>query len=566
MTTARPSVAWIVLSTLVVFVAGCAHWGSKDKARADLSKTLDREMAVASEAKQPDAKASSATSPAPVVSAEQYAKDADTKLAQPAALAGGGAQNASGSTPEYQALVTETLARYKALPDTTPQKYDELARTLQQGEPVPMLFLRQFNATLVLQQEQLAEKKGAATASVAYPETALAHVVPSPVKPAAATEAAPEQLPSSPSPAPASPATEQAPSESPSAATDSAATASTASANVREPSLADRVLYAKRSAPQATASGIFGGKVQTSGAGKPAETSEPKIHTTQRPTGDVSAAECTDCEQDAGGQCAASAPPSLAASAKTSTPDLATDEATDATETIPWSTQLAETIRALEHDLQHGQPTPQEAARYQASLRILYLLADRKNDALRALPDADADEQEYWNAQLHGLHVLLADEGTPLKDRRAALALRSLREAVDHLSAAATLDLTNVVLCKQVSIWGTYEEFARYEFQPDQEVLLYMEVENFASESTSQGYATEFVSSYRVFDAAGRRLAEHEFPTASEVCRQRRHDYFIRYPMHIPRDLAPGEYTLQVTVEDQKAKKCGQRSVKFRVL
>jgi hypothetical protein len=329
--------------------------------------------------------------------------------------------------------------------------------------------------------------------------------------------------------------------------------------------MADRVLYAKRTSPESAAAGIFGGKVKAGANDATPASTETNVHTTHRPSSDLPEMTCSseaDCHTEA------ATPPSLAEAdvAKKGSDKQAGKQDAEETEPTPWPTQLADTIRALEHELNHGEPTPEAAARYSATLRILYLLADRKHDALRATPGASADEEDYWNAQLHSLHLLLSEEGTPLADRRAALALRSLREAVEHLSAQATLDVTNIALCKQVSIWGSYQEFSKYEFAPDQEVLLYLELENFASESTPEGYATEFVTGYRVFDAAGRRLAEHDFPTASEVCRRRRHDYFLRYPMHIPRQLAPGEYTLQVTVEDQKAKKCGQRSVKFRVL
>jgi hypothetical protein len=155
---------------------------------------------------------------------------------------------------------------------------------------------------------------------------------------------------------------------------------------------------------------------------------------------------------------------------------------------------------------------------------LLQLVLDRREDALREISGLEPAEQDFWRGQLHGLSILLAADGTPVKGRRASQALRPLREAVDHLAAQATLDVRNVALCKSVTIWGNYTEFDDYTFKPNQEVLLYFEVENFASQETSKGFATEFISSCEIFDATGRRVAEQQFPTAQETCQSRRRD------------------------------------------
>jgi hypothetical protein len=247
-------------------------------------------------------------------------------------------------------------------------------------------------------------------------------------------------------------------------------------------------------------------------------------------------------------------------------PALEAADRSEPSAAVAWQTQLTTAIAALESELASNRAAGEERTRLEASARLLHLVAGQRDEALRAIEGLEPAEQEFWRNQLHSLSLALDADGTPVHGRRAALALRPLREAVDHLASQATLDVRNVALCSEVTIWGNYKEFAKYEFRPDQEVLLYFEVENFASEESAQGFATEFISSYEIFDTAGRRVAEQQFPVAQETCKNRRRDYFIRYHLHVPKQLTPGSYTLQLTVEDQKGHKFGQGSVKFAVV
>ena len=119
--------------------------------------------------------------------------------------------------------------------------------------------------------------------------------------------------------------------------------------------------------------------------------------------------------------------------------------------------------------------------------------------------------------------------------------------------------------CSAVDSYGVYTVFPANEFEPDQEVLLYVEVDSFSSKRTSDGYVTSLQGSYQIFDATGRRVADHTFPIEQETCRNRRRDYFIPYRMYMPDKIYPGDYVLQLTVEDTQAQKFGQSSVQFSV-
>lgn len=408
-------------------------------------------------------------------------------------------------------LKADTLARLKTLPDVTPEQYAEFERALSGGDDImPALYVQQLNALVKLRQEEATGKKQTLPGPAAVSEPPAANVAPT-LTTTPATESATE------------PADE--PTETPASTPPSA-----------PKTLADRLRQSRSNAvPVAKETGIFGGKVQTASPAPPTEETTTQPHTTNKP-----ATVETLPENDA---------PAIDPAVKTS-----------------WNAALSTAIVALEQETKTSELSAAERQQREASLRILYLLSDRRDDALREIRGLEPSQQDYWRSQIHSLQVSLATEGTPVPGRRATQALRSLREATNHLAAIATLDIQHLALCSQVTMWGNYQEFSKYEFKPDQEVLIYFEVENFTAVETDQGFVTEFVSSYEIFDSAGRRVAEQQFPLASETCRNRRRDYFIRYHMHVPKQLAAGEYTLQLTVEDQKGHKFGQGSLKFKVL
>lgn len=156
-------------------------------------------------------------------------------------------------------------------------------------------------------------------------------------------------------------------------------------------------------------------------------------------------------------------------------------------------------------------------------------------------------------------------EQAPDAARRAVEAKLALVEALEKVAESAPLVVRNVAFCTEVLSYGCAKRFEKYEFQPNQEVLLYAEVENFVSEQTAKGYHTSLRSSYQILDARGQRVAEHSFAATEEYCQNLRRDFFIGYHLRIPKRIGPGKYALQLSIEDLKCRKVGQASVEFEV-
>jgi len=233
-------------------------------------------------------------------------------------------------------------------------------------------------------------------------------------------------------------------------------------------------------------------------------------------------------------------------------------------ETGNWQGDLSAAIKSMEASATSNPKTSEEMAQ-QARLRMLYVLAGRRDEALKPIPSAPPAVQEFWSKELYGLATLLDSEKTPDATRRAAESKQILGEAITRLGETAPLVVRNVSFCTAIQSYGCFTPFKKYEFTPDQEALLYAEMDNFASESTSKGFYTQLRSSYQILDVGGQRVAEHTFSTTEEYCQNARRDFFIGYHLRMPKRINPGKYTLQLTVEDLKSQKVGQSSIEFTI-
>ncbi|HEV2971423.1 MAG TPA: hypothetical protein VGY55_15720 [Pirellulales bacterium] len=229
-----------------------------------------------------------------------------------------------------------------------------------------------------------------------------------------------------------------------------------------------------------------------------------------------------------------------------------------------WQLQLTKAILAMEGQSAGSSSATAEVAR-QLQLRLLYLTAGRRDDALRPVAGLSTGQQEFWTKEIYGLVTYLDEEKVTDPERRATEAALHLRDAAARIGELATPVVRNLAFCKEVTSFGVYKKFAKYEFKAGDEALLYCEIENLKAESTDKGYHTSVKSSYQILDGRGERIAEQEFPESEDLCASQRRDFFIPYFIWIPRRINDGTYTLQLTVEDTQTKKVGQSSIQFKI-
>ncbi len=228
-----------------------------------------------------------------------------------------------------------------------------------------------------------------------------------------------------------------------------------------------------------------------------------------------------------------------------------------------WRAATQAALAALEQELASDALTAQQRSRLNANTRLLHAILNDSEKALEPIEEVGEDERGYWKHVTMGLlHALDADEKNTA-GRRSALALGSLRKAADHLANLSTLDLRNLAFCRRVISYGYFDEFDSNGFKPGQEVLLYVEVENFAAESTPGRHETELQGEYAILDTDGKRVASSVLPLDKQVSTNRRHDYFIAYRVFLPEKIEAGHYTLQLTMQDVKGNKSNQADIEF---
>ncbi|WP_153556956.1 hypothetical protein [Roseimaritima sediminicola] len=204
--------------------------------------------------------------------------------------------------------------------------------------------------------------------------------------------------------------------------------------------------------------------------------------------------------------------------------------------------------------------------RHHVRRRMLLLLDGRIDEAVEPIDSLGSSEQEYLRNQLLALWTAMDPQGHPVLQRRWSTALPHLRDATKHMAAATgTLEVGSLAFCTEVESYGRIKPFESTRFKAGQQVILYSEVDGFAAERLSNGYETQFQGSYEIFDHSGKRLYHKVLPADRQVCNNYRRDYFIAYRLHLPSQLAEGQYRMELTMEDLKGEKYGQASIDFEI-
>ncbi|MBN1853532.1 MAG: hypothetical protein JW829_12445 [Pirellulales bacterium] len=229
-----------------------------------------------------------------------------------------------------------------------------------------------------------------------------------------------------------------------------------------------------------------------------------------------------------------------------------------------WVAQLENTIEQLEAATTDAPDSTDEIRRH-ASLRMLYLIAGRREDALRPIPGISPTQQDYWSKQLFALATYMDHQGQPDAQSRATLAQSQLSEATALLGELGTLSVRNLAFCERVSGFGIYEAIEKPQFSPEERVTLYAEIENYRSDTTDQGYRTVLEASYKILDDRGQRVDSGLFPQIEDLCQSRRRDFHAQYGIKLPQRIYPGKYTLQLIVQDMLSNKIGRASTEFEI-
>ena len=234
--------------------------------------------------------------------------------------------------------------------------------------------------------------------------------------------------------------------------------------------------------------------------------------------------------------------------------------------------QLIDSAHAHVNQLGPG-TTPEQNRKYvrnQVNLRLLSLIGERPETALEPIPGIDNDEKEFLQNLVWAQVNYFDTSSMPESRKRATATIEQLDAAIRSLQPRADLRLRHLALCRQIQKFGDYDPFERNAFSPGQDVLLYVEIENFASRPTGDGRLETLLKSVITIREAtpgdqGDGKIVHQIPIGAtpDICRTTRRDYFHNYKFKFPRTLPLGRYMLRLTLTDLHGNKQAGESLRF---
>lgn len=162
-----------------------------------------------------------------------------------------------------------------------------------------------------------------------------------------------------------------------------------------------------------------------------------------------------------------------------------------------------------------------------------------------------AIRHEALNPQLPGEEALL----------RASDLTATLAERADPV-------VTTIALCRRVVTYGVYEEMPAAEFAAGRATptIVYSEIRNLRSEKGADGlYRSVLATRMELFTADGKSVWQHEEPEITDLCRNRRGDFFVAQRVTLPATLKEGPHVLKVLVDDKLSGRAAEQSFRFSV-
>lgn len=231
-----------------------------------------------------------------------------------------------------------------------------------------------------------------------------------------------------------------------------------------------------------------------------------------------------------------------------------------------WTEDLNRTIQSLEQRLAQT-PTidPTLRTHLEMNLRLLYLTQRDLEKAKRPIEGLSSREQSFLDHQLSAWFQTTSPDPNPNRPRHWSQVITEQQQANHHLAALGALQINCVEFCSQVDGYGAITKFPKKLFQPDQELLLYCELENVTAENVRNGFETRIKGTYELRDAQGKRILEQALPMAPDICEHQRRDHFLVYKIYMPASIPEGKYELQLTMEDLHGNKFAVSKTEFEI-
>ncbi len=209
-----------------------------------------------------------------------------------------------------------------------------------------------------------------------------------------------------------------------------------------------------------------------------------------------------------------------------------------------------------------------EWRQHQTDLRLLYLIAGRSAESMRAIESLPEKEQEFWQSMMLAMEAYRSSSDSADRTEQLTETLNYVRTASRQLQPLSTMKIRRMSFCNRIEGFGSFDVFPGSDFKAGQPLLLYAEIENYRSELTDDGeYRSEFAAKIQfIRDGETEPIASRtiDLPEIEDRCIAERTDYFQSYELTIP-TLSPGRYILRLRVDDQLTQQTATSDLPFDI-
>ena len=199
----------------------------------------------------------------------------------------------------------------------------------------------------------------------------------------------------------------------------------------------------------------------------------------------------------------------------------------------------------------------------QLDFQLLQFLKDKPTPQLDAMAKLSGEDRELLASVMDALtnfrNSLRADNNM-LMSRK----VRPILDLADRVRAQADLVIPTLALCTKVDGFGIYEpvEPARFTAMKPHEIIVYCEVENFASHQNEKKFwETKLSQEVVLYTETGLPVWQDKTESIPDLARNRRHDFFVVKKTKFPPNITLGRYLMKVTIVDQQASRVAEATI-----
>lgn len=203
------------------------------------------------------------------------------------------------------------------------------------------------------------------------------------------------------------------------------------------------------------------------------------------------------------------------------------------------------------------------------ALALEAFLSNRPDEAIRHLQSYAPRDQEIV-MRLLPLLAAIDQHGVATaqpQSEQIQQHLRTLAEIETELRPLAPLLLERLTFCHDIRGYGLINQVKSNRFQPGESCWLYAEMRNLVDRRLPNGtYQVRLRGMIELFGADGKPIGRVDRMASESSSASPRLDNFVRMEFRVPPQLAPGQYSVRVRIDDVHTGRAAEALLPFQVV